>query len=27
VADMVIPSCGEYGVAYLIDNILNGTVK
>lgn len=26
-ADMVIPSCGEYGVAYLIDNILNGTVK
>ena len=26
-ADLVIPSCSEYGVAYLINGLLDGTIK
>ena len=26
-ADMVIPSCAEYGVAYLIDRLIEGSIK
>ena len=26
-ADMVIPSCGEFGVAYLIDRLIEGSIK